>query len=66
MRCLCAECKILYDVKPPFDQDDESHGLCDECFDFTMHNLEVRRKQVRDQYHKQYHAMEVSQSVSQL
>ena len=42
MRCLCCECGILYDVKPPLDQDDESHGYCEICFEWIMHNLKIK------------------------
>lgn len=44
MRSICCECGILFDVKEPFDQDDETHGFCDECFEIIMNNIEIRRK----------------------
>lgn len=40
MRCVCVECGILYDVKEPFEDDAETHGLCEECFSIVKGNLE--------------------------
>ena len=45
MRCVCYECGIVYDVKPPLDQDEESHGLCDECFPIAMINIAAYRRE---------------------
>ena len=46
MRCICCECGILYNVKPPFEQDDESHGYCEICFEWHMHNLKIRNRRI--------------------
>jgi hypothetical protein len=36
MRSICAYCKILFDVKPPYENDAETHGICGECFPIVM------------------------------
>jgi hypothetical protein len=40
MRSICCECKILFDVKEPYEIDLETHGYCDECFAIVMKNLQ--------------------------
>ena len=52
MRVICCECGILYDVKPPSDQDDESHGLCENCFEWIMYNLKIREEKADDRRKK--------------
>ena len=39
MRSICMECSILFDVKEPYEQDDETHGYCDECFSMVLNNI---------------------------
>jgi len=39
MRCVCMECKKLYNIKEPFENDDETHGLCDECLSIYLKSL---------------------------
>jgi hypothetical protein len=46
MRSICCECKILFDVKEPYEIDLETHGYCDECFAIVMKNLQRRTTQV--------------------
>jgi hypothetical protein len=41
MRCQCSYCQIIFDVKEPFDIDDVSHGVCEECWPWLEHNLEI-------------------------
>lgn len=36
MRSICMECGILFNVKEPYDLDEETHGYCDECFPLVM------------------------------
>ena len=45
MRCICCECGILYSVKPPLDQDEETHGFCDECFKIVMERMAADRRE---------------------
>lgn len=59
MRSVCCECGLLYDVKPPLDNDAETHGLCDGCFEITMRNIKARRNKVRAEYKRQYHTLEI-------
>ena len=48
MRSICCECNILFDVKEPYEQDDETHGYCDQCFEMVMANYgsNLKRKQM--------------------
>jgi hypothetical protein len=32
-------CKILYGTKEPLDDDSETHGLCQECFDVEIRKI---------------------------
>jgi len=32
MRCVCSYCQILYNLKPPYEDDSMTHGVCEECF----------------------------------
>ena len=45
MRSICCECNILFDVKEPFDNDQETHGYCDECFKMVMVNIGELKRQ---------------------
>lgn len=44
MRCICSECGMLYDLKEPIDNDQETHGFCDECFEIITSNLKKRKE----------------------
>jgi hypothetical protein len=39
MRCVCYICGIQYRIKPPIDNDQVSHGLCEECFPVEIKRL---------------------------
>jgi len=41
MRCICCVCKILYNVKEPFEDDSETHGFCNECYDWLHNNQKI-------------------------
>ena len=41
MRCICVYCGILYNIKEPYDIDDETHGNCDECDRIEKYNLDL-------------------------
>jgi len=41
MRCICVYCGILYNVKEPLENDQETHGNCDECDRMEKHNLAI-------------------------
>lgn len=45
MRQVCYICGILYGVKEPLDNDDETHGICDECFPWVMSSYKVQREE---------------------
>lgn len=45
MRSICCECGILFDVKEPYEQDDETHGYCDECFPIMMLKMASFRRE---------------------
>ena len=55
MRCICCECGILYNVKPPLAQDDESHGLCEQCFKWIMNNLKIRERRIKNDTPRNHH-----------
>jgi len=38
MRQVCYICGVLYGIKEPYEDDSETHGLCDECF-----SLEIKK-----------------------
>ena len=40
MRSICSYCGILFDVKEPFEDESESHGMCPECLPIVFGNLE--------------------------
>ena len=44
MRCICVYCGILYNIKEPYDIDDETHGNCDECDRIEKHNIRLKLK----------------------
>jgi len=44
MRQICYDCGILYGVKEPLDDEDETHGLCPECFQLEMEKLDKEQK----------------------
>lgn len=50
---MCYICGILFGVKEPLANDNETHGICDECFPMVMENykkeMEERRKQRDEQ-----------------
>jgi NMD protein affecting ribosome stability and mRNA decay len=39
MKQVCYECGKLYGIKEPYEDDSETHGLCQECFDNEMKKL---------------------------
>lgn len=40
MICVCMDCKIVYRIKEPFEDESETHGLCPE-------HLKARMEEVR-------------------
>jgi len=55
MRCVCSYCEMLFDVKEPFEDDSESHGMCGECEPIVFGNLdkeicESKRKEEINDY----------------
>ncbi len=36
MRQICSVCKKFYGFKEPFEDDSETHGFCDECYEIEM------------------------------
>ncbi len=44
MRSICYVCGILFDIKPPFDNDAETHGICDECWTIVRPALKEEMK----------------------
>lgn len=45
MRAICCVCGLLYDVKEPMDQDVETHGYCEDCFEILMSNYHWTKKE---------------------
>lgn len=52
MRQVCYNCKILYGVKEPLDDDSETHGLCPECFELEMAKLSKDQENSLDPWKK--------------
>lgn len=44
MRRICCVCSILFGLKAPYDDESETHGYCDECFDVEMRKLAILAK----------------------
>lgn len=42
MICKCMDCKVIYRIKEPFEDESETHGLCPDCFRIRI--KEVRQK----------------------
>jgi len=40
MRRVCQECKRVFGFKEPFEDDSETHGICDECFPMVLKKFE--------------------------
>ncbi len=47
MRVICSYCGILYNLKEPLNDDHESHGICDICWDWVQTNLKLEIEQRR-------------------
>jgi hypothetical protein len=47
MRQVCYICGILYGIKKPYENDEETHGLCEECFPVVMANIERKMEKVK-------------------
>jgi len=45
MRCICSYCEMLFNVKEPFEDDSESHGMCEECGPIVLGNLDKELSQ---------------------
>jgi hypothetical protein len=41
MRVICSECGILYNLKKPYEDDSETHGLCEICWPWVENNLKI-------------------------
>lgn len=41
MRSVCCYCGILFDVKPPYENDQETHGICELCWSIVESNLKL-------------------------
>jgi hypothetical protein len=37
---ICYVCKKCYGVKPPYDDESETHGICPECFPGELKKIE--------------------------
>ena len=47
-RIVCSYCQILYDLKEPLEDDSISHGICEECWPWVQHNLEIELAQIEE------------------
>ncbi len=45
---VCAECKIQYGEKAPFEDKSLTHGLCRECFEKALRKIEKFEKERRN------------------
>jgi hypothetical protein len=50
MRCQCTICGIIYDLKPPLEDDSVSHGYCEICWPWVKHNLEIEISQIEESF----------------
>jgi len=48
MRQVCYVCGILFGIKEPYENDQETHGLCGECYEMEMNRLkkEIGRRRI--------------------
>jgi len=37
---ICYVCKICYGVKPPLNDDSETHGICPKCYPAELERIE--------------------------
>jgi len=49
MRQVCCVCKILYGLKEPLDNDEETHGYCPECYKWQIANIEREIGKLKDE-----------------
>ncbi len=52
MRQVCCSCGILYGIKPPLEDDSETHGFCLECFDGELEKIKLYQKDGTDRSNK--------------
>ena len=52
MRRICCVCKIMFGLKPPLDDDSETHRLCPECFKIEMAKLDQYKENGIDPWKK--------------
>ncbi len=48
MRCQCSYCSIIYDLKPPMEDDSVSTGICPECWIWVENNIEIELAQIEE------------------
>lgn len=46
MRSICVYCNILFDVKEPYDNDAETHGICPWCWPIVKAQLEEHKNPI--------------------
>jgi hypothetical protein len=49
MYCHCYICGLQYRIKPPFDNDQVTHGLCQDCFPKEMERLKKELVAIKKQ-----------------
>lgn len=52
MRRVCYVCKIMFGIKPPLDDDSETHGLCPECLIMELAKIEAYKENGIDPWKK--------------
>lgn len=35
MRVICSYCDMLFNIKEPLEEDVETHGICEDCFEIV-------------------------------
>jgi|GEM_PF-6331880 len=52
MRQICMDCKILFGQKEPLHDNSETHGLCPECFNLRMKQIQEYKENGIDPWKK--------------
>ncbi len=49
MKRVCCYCKLVFGEKEPFDDQSESHGICQICFPIVMadHEIQIEKEKMK-------------------
>lgn len=49
MKRICSVCGKCYGIKPPYEDDSESHGYCSSCLAKEMAKIEAMQKEAENE-----------------